>query len=380
MRKFILFIITFNIVLTFPFFSYANEEEVSREEYNQSLSAYDLSAFDNLDDDTYQFLESSGFLNFDYENLINLSFEDLKNELISMIKGSAEAPFKAMLTIMVFIILSSLFKNLKSNIQDDELSSMYSTISALVISLVLLMHIKTTLAGACSAISVCSDFMFAFIPAFCAIVAASGSAVSAFSTNTLLLSLAQILNYISKNIFVPLSNAFLAVGICSGIRAEFNLQGITAFMKKQITTAISVCAAAFVSILSIKTAVASRADAIGLRSIRFAINSVVPVIGSAISEGLLSIQSYSSLIRSSVGVVGIIAVAAVFMPSILEVALWRLFLNVSSLISETFCDSSVSAVIKAFGDALLIMNVVLILSMVTTVISIGILIAAKGSA
>lgn len=380
MRKFILFIITFNILLAFPFFTYANEEEVSREEYNQALSAYDLSAFDNLDDDTYEFLESSGFLDFDYENLINLSFEDLKNELISMIKGSAEAPFKAMLTIMVFIILSSLFKNLKSNVKDDELSSMYSTISALVISLVLLMHIKTTLAGACSAISVCSDFMFAFIPAFCAIVAASGSAVSAFSTNTLLLSLAQILNYISKNIFVPLSNAFLAVGICSGIRAEFNLQGITAFMKKQITTAISVCAAAFVSILSIKTAVASRADAIGLRSIRFAINSVVPVIGSAISEGLLSIQSYSSLIRSSVGVVGIIAVAAVFMPSIIEVALWRLFLNVSSLISETFCDSSVSAVIKAFGDALLIMNVVLILSMVTTVISVGILIAAKGSA
>lgn len=42
-----------------------------------------------------------------------------------------------------------------------------------------------------------------------------------------------------------------------------------------------------------------------------------------------------------------------------------------------FCDSSVSSVIKAFCDALLIMNVVLILSMVTTIISIGILVAAK---
>ena len=36
-------------------------------------------------------------------------------------------------------------------------------------------------------------------------------------------------------------------------------------------------------------------------------------------------------------------------------------------------------VIKAFADAMLIMNVILILSMVTTIISIGILIAAKGS-
>lgn len=379
MKRIISLIILIVVFVSVPMQTYA-EEDVNKEEYINALQSYDLSSFDKLDDDTYTFLESTGFLNFDYENLINLSFDDLKNEIVSVLKGAVETPFKAMLSILVFIILSSLFKSMKPSVQDDELSSMYSTVSALVISVILLMKLKTTIALACSTISVCSDFMFAFVPAFCAIVATSGSAVSAFSTNTLLLTLAQILNYISKNIFIPLSNAFLAIGICSGIRSELNLGGITAFLKKNITTAISVCAAGFVSILSIKTAVASRADAIGLRSIRFAINSVVPVIGSAISEGLLSIQSYSSLIRSSVGVVGIIAVAVVFLPAILEVAMWRVFLNLSVLVSETFCDSSVSSVIKAFCDALLIMNVVLILSMVTTIISIGILVAARGSA
>ena len=44
-----------------------------------------------------------------------------------------------------------------------------------------------------------------------------------------------------------------------------------------------------------------------------------------------------------------------------------------------FGDKSVRLVLKAFCDAMLIMNVILILSMVTTIISIGILIAAKGS-
>jgi len=379
MKKFIIGIFIFIMLLTPPFVIYA-EEETDSKAYSDAVNSFDLSSFDNLDEDTYSFLEKAGFLDFDYENLVNLTFDDFKEQLVKMLKGAVKTPFNAMLSVLVFIILSSFFKSLKSSVKDDELSAMYSTISALVIAVVLLMKIRTTIALASSTISVCSDFMFAFIPAFCSIVAVSGSAVSAFSTNTLLLTLAQALNYISKNIFLPLSNAFLAVGICSGIRSELNLQGITAFMKKHITTAISVCAAGFVSILSIKTAVASRADAIGLRSIRFAINSVVPVIGSAISEGLLSIQSYSSLIRSSVGVVGIIAVAVVFLPAILEVWFWRLFLNLSVLVSDTFCDSSVSCVIKAFCDALLIMNVILILSMVTTIISIGILIAAKGSA
>ena len=130
--------------------------------------------------------------------------------------------------------------------------------------------------------------------------------------------------------------------------------------------------------LSVKTTVAAKADMLGIRSIRFAVNSVVPVIGSSISEGLLSIQAYSSLIKSSVGIVGIVAVVLVFLPAIIETAVWRISLSFCSVLSDVFGDKSVSSVLNAFREALLLANVIIILSMVTTVISIGILVAAGG--
>ncbi len=381
MKKFLKYLSLFLCLCFFAFspFSAFGEEITNENEYDSVLSNYDLSSFEYLDEETYDFLNEAGFLDFNYEKLINISFSDFKTILTDSVKKSVKTPFQSTLVILVFIILSALFNNLKSSVNDNESSSLYSTVSALVISIILCSELKNTVAVACTSISVCSDFMYAFAPAFCVIAACSGNAVSSLSTNAMLLFLAQVLNYISANIFIPLSNAFLALGICSGIRSELNLSGIITMLKKYITTAISVCSAAFVSVLSIKTAVASRADALGLRSVRFAINSVVPVIGSAISEGLLSIQSYSSLIKSGVGIVGIIAVGLVFLPSIIQVAFWRFFLNFSSVIAETFCDKSVSSVIKAFCDALLIMNVILILSMVTTIISLGILVATKGS-
>lgn len=381
MKKFLKYLSLFLCLCFFAFlpFTAFGEEITNENEYKSFLSNYDLSSFEYLDEETYDFLNEAGFLDFNYEKLINISFSDFKTILTDSVKKSVKTPFQSTLVILVFIILSALFNNLKSSVNDNESSSLYSTVSALVISIILCSELKNTVAVACTSISVCSDFMYAFAPAFCVIAACSGNAVSSLSTNAMLLFLAQVLNYISANIFIPLSNAFLALGICSGIRSELNLSGIITMLKKYITTAISVCSAAFVSVLSIKTAVASRADALGLRSVRFAINSVVPVIGSAISEGLLSIQSYSSLIKSGVGIVGIIAVGLVFLPSIIQVAFWRFFLNFSSVIAETFCDKSVSSVIKAFCDALLIMNVILILSMVTTIISLGILVATKGS-
>lgn len=380
-KKTVLLLVIFVLLLIgiFPCTAYG-EDELNSEEYNSVLEQYDLSSFDKLDSESRELLEELGLLDFDYNTIVNFSISDFLSAVKDVFTGSAQTPLEATALILIVILLSSLFQSFKETVNDAGMASALSTVSAVVVALILVAKLKGTLSAACAAISVSADFVYAFIPAFCIIVASSGSTVTAFSTNTLLISLAQILNFISKNIFIPLSNCFLALGICAGIRNELNLGAFIENCKKYLITAVSVCATAFVSVLSLKTAVASRADAIGLRSVRFAINSVVPVIGGAISEGLLSIQAYSSLIRSSVGVAGIAAVCIVFLPSILEVAFWRLFLNICSTISRMFSDSSVSSVLKAFMDALLIMNVILTLSMVTTIISIGILIAARGSA
>lgn len=376
--KKILIVIFLIALILIPVCAFA-QEEYNEDEYNQTLEQFDLSFLEELDEDTYKVLDELGLTDFDYNKIIDFSFSDIADYLKEMIANGVKKPLYSCGIILLIIILSSFFQGFRESVNDSEMISLLSTVSALVIAVLLVSQLKYSISSACAAISVCADFIFAFVPAFCIIVATSGNTVTAFSTNTLLLSLAQALNFISENIFLPLSNCFLAIGICSGIRSELNLQQLIFNLKKYLTTAISVCATAFVSILSIKTAVSARADAIGLRSMRFAINSVVPVIGGAISEGLLSIQAYSSLIKSSVGIVGIIAVLTVFVPPVLNVSFWRLFLSLCRTVSDIFNDRSVSSVLKAFEDSLLIMNVILILSMVTTIISIGILIAARGS-
>lgn len=376
--KKILIVIFLIALILIPVCAFA-QEEYNEEEYNQTLEQFDLSFLEELDEDTYKVLDELGLTDFDYNKIIDFSFSDIADYLKEMIADGVKKPLYSCGIILLIIILSSFFQGFRESVNDSEMISLLSTVSALVIAVLLVSQLKYSISSACAAISVCADFIFAFVPAFCIIVATSGNTVTAFSTNTLLLSLAQALNFISENIFLPLSNCFLAIGICSGIRSELNLQQLIFNLKKYLTTAISVCATAFVSILSIKTAVSARADAIGLRSMRFAINSVVPVIGGAISEGLLSIQAYSSLIKSSVGIVGIIAVLTVFVPPVLNVSFWRLFLSLCRTVSDIFNDRSVSSVLKAFENSLLIMNVILILSMVTTIISIGILIAARGS-
>lgn len=376
MKKTVIFLCALLLFLLIPVSSYSMD--YSEEEYNETLSSYDLSSFEKeLDADTYKMLDELGVLDFSYESITGLSFNDIVVLLKSLFQKKAELPIKSSVTVLAFILLSAFLQSLKAE-SDDSVNMIYSTATALLVATVVLVKLTSTVSLASMAISVASNFVYAFIPVFCSIVVASGGITTGFSTNTTLLILAQGLSFISSNVFMPIVNCYLALGVTSSLRYELNLDKLLSSVKKIITTCISFVLGVFVSVLSVKTAVAGRADMLGLRSIRFAINSVVPVIGSSISEGLLSIQAYSSLIKSSVGIVGVMAVVLVFLPSIIEVVLWRISLTLCVIVSDVFGDKSVSAVLNAFLNTLLLINVILILSMVTTVISFGILIAAGG--
>lgn len=371
----IIFVLSFSFLVSCGTITvYAQTDD--KDTYKDALSSYDFSCFEELGDSANEVLKQLGIDDFDYTKITELDAKTCIEVLWNLIKENLTEPLGAAVTILCFTVLSAFLSGFSGNRLFSD-TSVYSTAASLVIAVIISVQCADTIAVACTTIEVCSDFIYAFFPVFMVIITVSGGALTSVSTNTLLLSLAQGLNLLASNIFVPLINCFLALSICSGIRSELNIDGALRVIKRVLIGIISFSAGAFVAVLSIKTAVASRADALGLRSLRFAINSVVPVIGSAISEGLLSIQSYSSLIKSSVGIVGIIGVAALFLPALINVVGWRISISISLAVSEIFDDKSVSKMLRAFSDAFLLLNVVLILAMVTTIISIGILIAAK---
>lgn len=382
-KAFFVFVFVF-VLLAVPFQVFAGEETVGsgvntdEKTYEEYLDTYDVdSIYDAVSRDTLELLDQLGMRDFDYENILDLTPQKLWSVFQSVMEGRFEGPLVSCSGIMLLILFSAFLQSLKTAIKSDMLSNVFSVACSVIIAVILSVQISDAITLAATTVKTCADFIYGFVPVFGILVAVSGGITASFSTNALLLGLAQFLNFLSGNLFVPVISCYLALGLSNGIRPELHLTAITSAVKKYISAAISVAATGFVSILSIKTAVASRADALGLRSARFAINSVVPVIGSAISEGLLSIQSYSSLIKSTVGIVGIVLILLVFLPALVELVIWKFFLSLSSIVSEMFEDRSVLAVLQAFQGALLLMLIILILSMVTTVISFGILIAVK---
>lgn len=370
MKRILIILAVVIVILAFPIYARADD-------YSDYLSSFDLTAFDDLDSDTRDFLNECEVDSFSFESISNLSLKYIVTHVKEIFLKSLVQPLKSMAIMFVYVILSSYLRAFNGELKSSDISSFYSTLSSIVISIFVSASLTDCITTGCSTIKLVSDFSYAFFPAFCIIVAASGGAMTSFSVNTLLLTLAQGLNYISELVFIPLTNCFLALGITASVRSDLNLNSFLNSAKKLILTLISTLSALFISVLSLKTAVSAKADALGIRSARFAINTVVPVIGPSISEGLISIQSYSSLIKTSVGIVGIISVFSVFLPAMCKVIAWRFVLFLSGVCADVFDDTDVSKTLCAFKDTLMIIQVVLILTMLTTIISIGVLVAAR---
>lgn len=177
MKRFLLALVVVLLILEFP--CYASE-------YLDYLDSFDLLSFETLDDDTYDLLEEFGLSDFDYENITDISFNDI--DIIDIIMGivseKAEGALKPGIVVIAFIILSSLFKFFGSRLNSSITEQFYETISNLVISVFLVTKISNCIALCASTVKLCSDFSFAFFPAFCIIVAASGFASASFSVNT----------------------------------------------------------------------------------------------------------------------------------------------------------------------------------------------------
>ena len=69
-------------------------EELNQSEYENVLSGYDLSAFDELDGDSLALLKDLDLLDFDYKKLLDFSLSDVLAVLKNMVTDSIKAPLK----------------------------------------------------------------------------------------------------------------------------------------------------------------------------------------------------------------------------------------------------------------------------------------------
>ena len=164
----------------------------------------------------------------------------------------------------------------------------------------------------------------------------------------------------AQKIIVPFLNMFLGISISGGLSPGINLNGFTSFISKAFKWILAFVMTVFTSVLGIKQVLAGSLDNVSGRTVRFALSSFVPVVGSALSEAYRTVSGSVSLLKSGLGVFVVIAVGVTFLPIIINCLLWSLSLKTGKAAAEVMGLNQSAVLLDGIGSVFSVLIAVLL--------------------
>ncbi len=373
MRKVKIFAVCVLIILSFSVNAYAAGES---EYYNgqvESSGAEDI--LSGLDSETKERLGELGIEDVNFSSLFDVSFSKIFSFVKKAAEGKLESPLKSLMKLLSVIILIAVCESFMPD--DDKMKNVINMAAVLFSVTVIISPLYDSMESAVSSVGVCADFMKSLIPVLVGIVSASGNPSLAVSFQSCAFAAAEVISALGKNYVVPIVGAVTALDLTGSLMPSMKLSGITELVKKTVIQTLSFTATLYVSFLGIKGALANAADTVASKGIKLVISSAVPIVGGAVSEAYSGIIGSLVLVRSTVGIFGIIVIAVITVPSMLQLLFWIFALKLGAAAGEVFSLGGVSSLLKALSCAITLLNVVILFGAVLFIISLALLLSLK---
>lgn len=292
-------------------------------------------------------------------------------------RGSFKKPIKDMIIIAGVVVLVGLIKGTAAA---ENFSEPLNIVIGCAVAITVFASSAGVISQGMSAVETTSDFMLALIPVLAGIITAAGNPTLALTYGSFAMAAAQAAAQTAGNIIMPLCGAFSAFGVSASLSPELKLIKLADMIKKLTIGVLSFIAAAFSAVLGLKSLLAGSADTLASKGIKLALSSAVPIVGGALSDAYSSIIGSVSLLKSTVGVFGVIAVVMIDLPVVLQLTARIILLKLLGVLSSSMGDDTTGEVLDTLSSALTVITAAVIFTAALFIISTGIVISVKAGA
>ncbi len=285
-----------------------------------------------------------------------LSFGGALGWLRELLTDSLGAPLRLLVSLVGVILLCGMASGLAEG--SDKLGSIFNTVGVLAGAGMTVAAVSEALNGTLGLLSSAAVFITTFIPIFAGVLSVMGRTATASAVNAVTLAATQLFSQLAVNFLAPLCGAVMGLSITGAVHPQLKLGRLGELVKKTVVWTLSLIMTVFMSILSLQTFVTSSADNVLLKAAKFAVSSGVPFVGGTISDAVGTVHGSLGILRSSVGTYGMLAAAAIVLPTLAEVLCYRLALAAGEALAEVFGVDELASLLKSCGAVMSIIQAV----------------------
>ena len=275
--------------------------------------------------------------------------EGIENILSSVAEeagGILQNGLRLCFEILAVVMLSALFREFSSAGMAMVLSS------TLAIGMISVGQISGFFVRAAETVDEMTAFSGFLFTTLATATAATGSVGKAGALYGITLAVCGGLSKLLEALLLPAISCYVAMILADHAMGDGRLKIASDTLKQLLTNAMKVGIIGFTAYLSLTGVISGNADSAAVKAAKLTISTAVPVVGSLISDASETLLVSAGLLRSSVGIFGLLGVLAVSILPFLETGVSYLFLKGTSAVTGVLGEKQLAGLIGGLADAM----------------------------
>jgi len=247
--------------------------------------------------------------------------------------------------LLAIVFLSALCASLSVSGACGKVTQMAGTVAVAALSVT---HVTSCITAGSEALATLRDFSKILLPSMCAAAAASGAATSAAAKYAATSLFLDVLLSAETAVLLPLLYLYAGTVICGTTLENDVLASLSGLLRKAFRLLLIGFASVFTLYLSLTGILTGSADA--AKAVKTAVSAALPVVGSIVADAASTVTSSAAILRSGIGVVGVVSVAAMCVTPYLQFVMHYVLYKLAAGIAESFADKRVGRLIDGFAD------------------------------
>lgn len=220
------------------------------------------------------------------------------------------------------------------------------------ISLLLLRATNSLIYLAANTVAEISEYGKLLLPVMTAAMASQGAVGTSATLYSATALFDALLTSLIRNILTPLVYLFLALAVSASAIGEDMMKKIRDALKGIMTWCLKTILYIYTGFISISGVVSGATDAAALKAAKLTISSMVPVVGSILSDASEAVLVAAGTVKNASGIYGLFAVIALWIGPFLQIGAHYLLLKATGAVCTVLGSKESTSLIQDFSSAM----------------------------
>lgn len=188
-------------------------------------------------------------------------------------------------------------------------------------------------------LSALSSLTAGMLPVMGTLYALGGDLAEAAVNQSVLTAFLSALSLITSSLTPPVCGICLGLSLMQAVGGELRLSTLSGLVKKGYVFVVGLICFLLSTVLGLQTALTAGTDSLRMKGVKYAVGSMLPMVGSTLAGSLGTVAAGVRTLRSVCGVSGLLLLILLLLPTLTELTLYRAAVTLSASAAELLgCD------------------------------------------